>query len=107
MIWEDESDADISDHIDNQDTEWQRMDDGSISKNPKAKNRKPQRPLAVPRWTPYGNKKKPPTEDEAPGAVSAEVAEDVAVDGERNGVGKLEIPEDSDAGKGGSDQDML
>lgn len=106
MMWEDESDADISDHVDNQDTEWQRMDDGSISKNPKASNRKPQRLPKVPRWTPYGQKKKP-TEEEGASSVCVEV---VDVEDDRAKVeeeSKLEVPEDFDGGKGGSDQDML
>jgi hypothetical protein len=58
MIWEDESDADISDHVDGQDTEWKRMDDGSIAKNPNSNNRRPQRQPAAQRWTPYGHKRK-------------------------------------------------
>jgi hypothetical protein len=58
MIWEDESDADISDHVDGQDTEWKRMDDGSIAKNPNSNNRRPQRLPAAQRWTPYGHKRK-------------------------------------------------
>ncbi|OAL50461.1 hypothetical protein IQ07DRAFT_587123 [Pyrenochaeta sp. DS3sAY3a] len=104
MMWEDESDADISDHLDNQDTEWQRMDDGSISKNPKANNRKPQRP-PKPRWTPYGQKKKA-ADEVAASCVSAEV--DVDEDSDKVGEeSKLEVSEDVDGGKGGSDQDML
>lgn len=105
MIWEDESDADISDHIDNQDTEWKRMDDGSISKNPKANNRKPQRQPVVPRWTPYGQKKKNAAGDDVVG-VSEEVVDDVSESGKEEQT-KLELPEDTEGGKGTSDQDML
>ena len=105
MIWEDESDADISDHIDNQDTEWKRMDDGSISKNPKASNRKPQRQPKVSRWTPYGNKKKNIAEDGA--SCASETGSEAVVASGPEDEGKLEPPEDTEAGKGGSDQDML
>ncbi|KAF1841127.1 uncharacterized protein K460DRAFT_371118 [Cucurbitaria berberidis CBS 394.84] len=104
MIWEDESDADISDHIDNQDTEWKRMDDGSISRNPKGNNRKPQRQPIVPRWTPYGHKKKN-TVDDGASCVSTEVADEVSDNYKEET--KLEIPKDTEGGKGGSDQDML
>jgi hypothetical protein len=75
MIWEDESDADISDHVDGQDTEWKRMDDGSIAKNPNSSNRRPQRQPAVPRWGPYNHKRKNTVE--AGSAVSNEAAEEV------------------------------
>jgi hypothetical protein len=104
MLWEDENEADISDHIDNQDTEWKRMDDGSISKNPNSNNRKPQRQPLVRRWTPYGPKKKNPVEEGAP-CVSTEIVE-IKAD-EAKGEGNLEPPEGTEAGKGGSDQDML
>jgi hypothetical protein len=77
MIWEDESDADISDHIDGQDTEWKRMDDGSIAKNPNSSNRRPQRQPAVPRWTPYGHKRKNTVDTEA--CASAEVVKEEEV----------------------------
>ncbi|KAI8936541.1 hypothetical protein NX059_006944 [Plenodomus lindquistii] len=104
MIWEDESDAGISDHIDNQETEWKRMDDGSISKNPKANNRKPQKQPLVPRWTPYGPKRTKTVEEGA--CVSKKVVEIVGDDEKGDGA-KLEVPEDVDAGKTGSDQDMV
>ncbi|USP74297.1 hypothetical protein yc1106_01571 [Curvularia clavata] len=105
MIWEDENDADISDHIDNEDTEWMRMDDGSIARNPKASNRKPQRQPVVPRWNPYNNhKRKNAVEATAP-CVSKEVVE--INDEEEQVPQHLELPEDSEAGKGGSDQDMI
>jgi hypothetical protein len=103
MIWENETDADISDHIDNQDTQLKRMDDGSIVKNPKAGNRKPQRQSAVHRYHPYNdNKRKNAVEGGAP-CVSKEVLEIKDEEEEQ----KLEIPENTDAGKGGSDQDMI
>jgi len=73
MVWEDESDADISDHIDQQETEWKRMDDGSIAKNPKAGKRPPAKGPLVARWTPYGHKKSKVAAQEA--CVSEEVAE--------------------------------
>jgi hypothetical protein len=75
MIWEDENEADISDHIDGRDTEWKRMDDGSITKNPNSSNRKPQRPPIVQRWSPYGHKKKNIAEGVS--CVSTEVVDDV------------------------------
>lgn len=104
MIWEDESDADISDHIDNQDTEWQRMDDGSISKNPKANNRKAQRPPTVSRWTPYGHKRKA-TIEQAP-CVSKKMAGNAEGNREEEEA-RLGPPDDGEVGKGGSDQDMM
>ena len=105
MIWEDENDADISDHIDNEDTEWMRMDDGSIAKNPKANNRKPQRQPVVPRWGPYNNHKRKNTVEAGAPCVSKEVVE--IKDEEEKEPQKLEVPEDSEIGKGGSDQDMV
>lgn len=103
MIWEDESDADISDHIDNQETEWKRMDDGSISKNPKANHRKPQKQPLVPRWAPYGHKRTKTVEEGV--CMPKEIVE--VAGGEENGKGaKLEVPADVDADKAGSDQDM-
>jgi hypothetical protein len=58
MVWEDEKDADISDHVDGKDTTFHRMDDGQIVKNPNSSNRKPKRPPEVRRWSPYGHKRK-------------------------------------------------
>ena len=57
MVWEDEKDADISDHIDRKDTLFHRMDDGQIVKNPNSSNRKPQRQPEARRWSPYGRKR--------------------------------------------------
>jgi hypothetical protein len=74
MIWEDESDADISDHVDGQDTQWKRMDDGSISKNPNSSNRRPQRQPGAQRWSPYGHKRKNAVEAES--CISEEVVEE-------------------------------
>ncbi|RMZ68922.1 hypothetical protein GMOD_00002815 [Pyrenophora seminiperda CCB06] len=105
MIWEDENDADISDHIDNEDTAWMRMDDGSIAKNPKANNRKPQRQPVVPRWGPYNNQKRKVTVETIAPCVSKEVVE-IKDEGDKDEE-KLEVPEDTEAGKGGSDQDMV
>lgn len=102
MIWEDESDADISDHVDNQETEWQRMDDGSISKNPRANNRKPPRQPAVPRWTPYGHKKRQAVQE-----TTTSQEETVPDPSRVVGEGDLEPPHDLEAGKGGLDQDMI
>ncbi|EMD91454.1 hypothetical protein COCC4DRAFT_129186 [Bipolaris maydis ATCC 48331] len=105
MIWEDENDADISDHIDNEDTEWMRMDDGSIARNPKASNRKSHRQPVVPRWNPYSNqKRKNVVEVNAP-CVSKEVVE--IKDEEEKAPTVLEVPEDVEGAKGGSDQDMI
>ncbi|KAH6615356.1 hypothetical protein C7974DRAFT_64652 [Boeremia exigua] len=77
MIWEDENDADISDHIDGEETEWKRMDDGSIAKNPNSNNRRAQRPPVVQRWSPYGHKRKNTVEDAS--CVEAEVVDDAEV----------------------------
>jgi hypothetical protein len=105
MFWEEENDAVISDHIDNQDTLLKRMDDGSIVKNPKAGKRKPKLPPVVPRHHPYhGYKRKNTVEGGAP-CVSKEVVE--IKDEEENEGQKLELPGNTDAGKGGSDQDMI
>ncbi|KAF2131630.1 hypothetical protein P153DRAFT_365204 [Dothidotthia symphoricarpi CBS 119687] len=89
MIWEDENNADISDHIDGKETEWKRMDDGSISKNSNSNNRKPQRQAIVQRWTPYSQKKKNTTDGVS--CVSKEVIDDVA--GHDNGESKEEVSE--------------
>ncbi|KAF2735490.1 hypothetical protein EJ04DRAFT_543021 [Polyplosphaeria fusca] len=58
MVWEDEKDADISDHVDGRDTLFHRMDDGQIIKNPTSNNRKPQRQGDARRWSPYGRQRK-------------------------------------------------
>jgi hypothetical protein len=111
MIWEDESDADISDHIDGQDTEWKRMDDGSIAKNPNSNNRRPQRAPAVQRWSPYGQKRKEAVEPEP--CVSAEVVEkeDLEVAAVEPEDAKEEVqteaPGNSETVKALPDQDML
>ena len=60
MVWEDEKDADISDHIDGKDTAFHRMDDGQIVKNPSMGNRKPTRQSEVRRFNPYNRLKKNP-----------------------------------------------
>ncbi|KAF1951423.1 hypothetical protein CC80DRAFT_206716 [Byssothecium circinans] len=73
MVWEDEKDADISDHIDGKDTTFHRMDDGQIVRNPNSNNRKPQRHTDGRRWSPYGHKRTK-TADEA-ACVSQEVVE--------------------------------
>lgn len=57
MIWEDEKDADISDHIDGKDTTFHRMDDGQIIKNPTSNNRRPTRLPDARRWAPYARQK--------------------------------------------------
>jgi predicted Rdx family selenoprotein len=111
MIWEDESDADISDHVDGQDTEWKRMDDGSIAKNPNSSNRRPQRQPAAQRWSPYGHKRKNTVETEP--CVSKEVVkeEDDKVASTVPDVGNQETQEEpsqsSEEAKGIPDQDML
>ncbi|KAF2652869.1 hypothetical protein K491DRAFT_634835 [Lophiostoma macrostomum CBS 122681] len=74
MIWEDEKDADISDHVDGKDTTYHRMDDGQIVKNPSSNNRKPVvRPTGERRWSPYGRQKKPGIDTEP--CVKNEVVE--------------------------------
>jgi hypothetical protein len=105
MIWEDENDADISDHIDNEDTQWVRKDDGSIAKNPKAGNRKPRLQPVVPRYHPYNSGKKNSAVETGAPCVSKEIVE-IKDEGENEGH-KLELPDDREAGKGGSDQDMI
>jgi hypothetical protein len=105
MIWEDENDADISDHIDGKETEWKRMDDGSIARNPSSNNRKPQRPPIVQRWSPYGHKRKSTAEGVA--CVSTEVVgnnEDAEPGATEPEVKTVE--EDVDEPKKASDQDM-
>lgn len=105
MIWEDENEADISDHIDGKETEWTRMDDGSITKNPKSSNRRPQRQPVVQRWSPYGHKRKNTAEGVA--SVSTDVDGRYAGDAEPEAseapkrVAEEEQEEDIDAlGKG-------
>ncbi|KAF2019020.1 hypothetical protein BU24DRAFT_110694 [Aaosphaeria arxii CBS 175.79] len=58
MVWEDEQDADISDHVDGKETMFYRMDDGQIVKNPNSNNRKPLKTGENRRWSPYGRQKK-------------------------------------------------
>jgi hypothetical protein len=58
MVWEDEKDADISDHIDGKDSVFYRMDDGQIVKNPNSSNRKSARVSEVKRFNPYPRQKK-------------------------------------------------
>lgn len=112
MIWEDENEADISDHIDGKETEWKRMDDGSITRNPKSSNRKPQRPPIVQRWSPYGHKRKDTVEAVAVACVSSEIVvddddDDVedAVPGAYETQGEAE-KKDVDASEDGSDPNM-
>lgn len=84
MIWEDEKDADISDHVDGKDTTYYRMDDGTIVKNPNSSNRKSQRPSELRRWSPYGHKRKNTADTvncvskEVVGADAKDVAEEDA-----------------------------
>ncbi|KAF2120456.1 hypothetical protein BDV96DRAFT_564870 [Lophiotrema nucula] len=73
MMWEDEKDADISDHVDGKDTTFHRMDDGQIVKNPNSSNRKPPRQPEGRRWSPYGRQRKNTLD--AVACVSKEVAE--------------------------------
>lgn len=110
MIWEDESDADISDHVDGQDTEWKRMDDGSIAKNPNSSNRRPQRQPGAQRWSPYGHKRKNTVE--AGTCVPEEVAEvsdkgvvDATENSDEQGI--LEPVANEEEAKAVPDQDML
>jgi hypothetical protein len=103
MIWEDESDADISDHVDGKDTEWKRMDDGSIAKNPSSNNRRPQRQPAAPRWAPYGTKKTSRVDGgpSSPEESTTDVAEDVKEESKNVlAVNSVDV-------KDGSDQDMV
>lgn len=115
MIWEDESDADISDHVDGKETEWKRMDDGSIAKNPNSSNRRPHRVAEGRRWAPYGKKKE--VADSVGGKVTSSGSEaegehdktNVKKTDEEKEIVKetLEVPERGDTPKGGSDSDML
>jgi hypothetical protein len=111
MIWEDESDADISDHVDGQDTEWKRMDDGSIAKNPNSNNRRPQRQPAVQRWAPYGHKRK--DTDEGGPVVRVEVDQEghdkkpISEAVEAKILTQDELPQVTENNKAATDQDML
>jgi hypothetical protein len=67
MVWEDEKDADISDHIDGKDTAFHRMDDGQIVKNPSMGNRKPVRHSEGRRFNPYNRQKKSAPKDNPKG----------------------------------------
>ncbi|KAF2003309.1 hypothetical protein P154DRAFT_520261 [Amniculicola lignicola CBS 123094] len=96
QIWEDEKDADISDHLDGKDTMFHRMDDGQIVKNPRSNNRKP-KSADERRWSPYGRQRKSTLDTGA--CVTAEVAE---VDKEKEVVGQ---DEEGDAAKA-NDEDM-
>jgi hypothetical protein len=81
MVWEDEKDADISDHVDGRDTTFYRMDDGQIIKNPNSSNRKPKGVAEVRRWSPYGGHKRRNT-SEAVACVAKEVVGAEAGEGE-------------------------
>ena len=106
MIWEDENNADISDHIDGKETEWKRMDDGSITKNPNSNNRKPQRPLIAQRWSPYGHKRRITAGGVS--CVSTEVADEVEDTASRATEPDVQTrrEEASEESKAASDQDM-
>ncbi|KAH7080274.1 hypothetical protein BKA63DRAFT_531236 [Paraphoma chrysanthemicola] len=111
MIWEDESDADISDHVDGQDTEWKRMDDGSIAKNPNSNNRRPQRQPAAQRWAPYGHKRKTTVEGGhvvvEEGRAEEDVKELVSEVVETTTLVREEPDQNSEDEKPPADQDML
>ncbi|KAF2866693.1 hypothetical protein BDV95DRAFT_504095 [Massariosphaeria phaeospora] len=85
MIWPDEKDADISDHVDGRDTLFLRLDDGQIVKNPHSANRKPQRPPDVRRWSPYGQKRKIGVGAGAEGVADAVAKEANAETGKEEG----------------------
>ncbi|OAK94401.1 hypothetical protein IQ06DRAFT_382096 [Phaeosphaeriaceae sp. SRC1lsM3a] len=112
MIWEDESDADISDHVDGQDTEWKRMDDGSIAKNPNSSNRRPQRQPGSQRWSPYGHKRKNTVEagsciSEDPEVVD-ESGKDVVLEAEASDEERTKgLGQNGEEPKAVTDQDML
>ncbi|KAH7114463.1 hypothetical protein B0J11DRAFT_541063 [Dendryphion nanum] len=101
MVWEDEKDADISDHIDGKDTMFHRMDDGQIVKNPNSNNRKPQRQSNVRRWSPYGRGEVGKKKDDIDLAkcVSEKVAEESKNEGETR-------DDTQDEEKGIGDEDM-
>ncbi|KAF1364977.1 hypothetical protein EJ07DRAFT_97315 [Lizonia empirigonia] len=106
MIWEDENDADISDHIDGKETEWKRMDDGSIAKNPNSNNRKPQRPPIAQRWSPYGHKRKSTAERVS--CVATEIVDDV--EDTASGATEQDVQTKEEDGEGSDvvpDQDMV
>lgn len=112
MMWEDESNAEISDHIDEQETEWKRMDDGSIAKNPKAAKRPPAKGPLVARWTPYGPKRSKTVSTEMDEVARGEAKEEdgkteVGEVGEVTAAVPREAGEEVDAGKAGSDLDMV
>ncbi|KAF2276054.1 uncharacterized protein EI97DRAFT_433464 [Westerdykella ornata] len=105
LVWEDEKDADISDHIDGKDTVFHRMDDGQIVKNHQSANRKPVRHFETRRFNPYARQKKTDVEGVVSLAANEEV-EDVAT--------KSNEEEQTSDLKGGSsesipdgDEDML
>ena len=93
MVWEDEKDADISDHVDGRDTTFHRMDDGQIVRNPNSNNRKPQRQAEGRRWSPYAQKK---TTTRA-AAEAACVSQDVVAEGAED-VGDVVENEDEKTG---------
>ncbi|KAF2686503.1 hypothetical protein K458DRAFT_198847 [Lentithecium fluviatile CBS 122367] len=92
MVWEDEKDADISDHIDGKDTTFHRMDGGQIVKNPNSSNRKPQRPPEARRWSPYGHKRKNTVD--AVACVSKEIVEPDAKGEEKIKAGEARSSDD-------------
>ncbi|PSN72932.1 hypothetical protein BS50DRAFT_482242 [Corynespora cassiicola Philippines] len=112
MMWEDEKDADISDHIDGRDTAFHRMDDGQIVKNPNSNNRRPQRQPEVKRWSPYSQKRKSGV-DIGSNCVSREVVAEEAEEAPSTEQGEAEVVPESGASTvvgtegGGSDEDML
>ncbi|KAF2182190.1 hypothetical protein K469DRAFT_712795 [Zopfia rhizophila CBS 207.26] len=89
MVWEDEKDADISDHVDGKDTTFHRMDDGQIIKNPNSNNRKPTRQPDVRRWSPYGRQRKNTLDMGA--CVSKELPEDEKVQAKQKKQGKDDV----------------
>lgn len=100
MVWEDEKDADISDHVDGKDTMFHRMDDGQIIKNPNSGNRKPTRQPEGRRWSPYGRQKK--NDLEAASCVSREI---VGEDDKKQSEDQKPDKKGEDGGDG--DEDML
>lgn len=98
MVWEDEKDADISDHVDGKDTMYHRMDDGQIVKNPNSNNRKPTRAPEGRRWSPYGRQKKNGIDTTA--CVSKELVEEL----EEKGTSEAK---DDDKEGGDADEEML
>ncbi|KAF2197090.1 hypothetical protein GQ43DRAFT_425273 [Delitschia confertaspora ATCC 74209] len=100
MVWEDEKDADISDHIDGKDTTFHRMDDGQIIKNPQSNNRKPKREPEVRRWSPYGRQRNNTLSLAV--CISKEVQED-----EKESVAGKEPGNERDQMGGPVDEDMF